>query len=273
MNKKKYFSLVVLICLLPMLVGCSEKKEQLTNDLVLALKQTDQLKYKIVTTVSETYATYSDMEERSLKCIQNYWQNNDNYIMELFSYNKDDSIALSSLNALIGNQFYSKYNDKWQISQNVLPFDWSARILELDKSNDYSIKKEDNSYIIIVSKEKRKASLDKQIQDAKDQKAAYLWDGEVNGASIYTSIIEILKKSEIKKLSYTVSLDETGMAVKCVSEKTFQTFTFQEYASEDYVPVTIVSISTWELKSKDSSQVSDKFKEINSEIQEQLYNE
>ena len=66
------------------------------------------------------------------------------------------------------------------------------------------------------------------------------------------------------------------MAVKCVREKTFQTFTFQENTSEDnedYVPVTIVSISTWELKGTDSSQVSDKFKEINSEIQEQLYNE
>ena len=45
--------------------------------------------------------------------------------------------------------------------------------------------------------------LDKQIQDAKDQEAAYLWDGEVNGASMYTSIIEILEKSEIKAVSYT----------------------------------------------------------------------
>ena len=189
MNKKTFFPLVILICLLPMLAGCSEKKEQLTNDLVLALKQTDQLEYKIVTTVSETYAAYSDMEERSLKSIQNYWQNNDNYIMELISYNKDDSIASSSLDALIGNQFYRKYNDTWQISQNVLPFDWSARILELDKPNDYSIKKEDNSYTVIVSKEKRKAALDKQIQDAKDQEAAYLWDGEVNGASMYTCLL------------------------------------------------------------------------------------
>ena len=57
-----------------MLAGCFEKKDPLTNDLVLALKQTDKLEYKIVTTVSETYAAYSDMEERSLKSIQDVYK-------------------------------------------------------------------------------------------------------------------------------------------------------------------------------------------------------
>lgn len=267
---------LVFLAFLFLLTSCSGKKDQLTEEVISALKQTDRLEYKMVSNVSETYTIYPEMEERSSKSNQNYWQSSDNYIMELISYNNDDSVSSMSVYALIGNQFFSKFNDQWQVSETTgIPIDWSARIPELDNHNDFSIKKEDNSYIIIISGEKRKNILEKQIQDAKDQEAAYLWEGEDNGANIYKSIIDILERSEIKELTYTVYLDDMGMAVKCINRKIFQTFSYQDDVlnnGDTEIPVTIVDTNTWKLEEKDSLQISNKFREINYEIQKQLSN-
>lgn len=267
---------LVFLAFLFLLTSCSGKKDQLTEEVISALKQTDRLEYKMVSNVSETYTIYPEMEERSSKSNQNYWQSSDNYIMELNSYNNDDSVSSMSVYALIGNQFFSKFNDQWQVSETTgIPIDWSARIPELDNHNDFSIKNEDNSYIIIISGEKRKNILEKQIQDAKDQEAAYLWEGEDNGANIYKSIIDILERSEIKELTYTVYLDNMGRAVKCINRKIFQTFSYQDDVlnnGDTEIPVTIVDTNTWKLEEKDSLQISNKFREINYEIQKQLSN-
>nr|WP_308624632.1 hypothetical protein [uncultured Eisenbergiella sp.] len=276
MNAKKNITTIVFLAFLFLLTSCSGKKDQLTEEVISALKQTDRLEYKMVSNVSETYTIYPEMEERSSKSNQNYWQSSDNYIMELISYNNDDSVSSMSVYALIGNQFFSKFNDQWQVSETTgIPIDWSARIPELDNHNDFSIKKEDNSYIIIISGEKRKNILEKQIQDAKDQEAAYLWEGEDNGANIYKSIIDILERSEIKELTYTVYLDDMGMAVKCINRKIFQTFSYQDDVlnnGDTEIPVTIVDTNTWKLEEKDSLQISNKFREINYDIQKQLSN-
>lgn len=276
MNAKKNITTIVFLAFLFLLTSCSGKKDQLTEEVISALKQTDRLEYKMVSNVSETYTIYPEMEERSSKSNQNYWKSSDNYIMELISYNNDDSVSSMSVYALIGNQFFSKFNDQWQVSETTgIPIDWSARIPELDNHNDFSIKKEDNSYIIIISGEKRKNILEKQIQDAKDQEAAYLWEGEDNGANIYKSIIDILERSEIKELTYTVYLDDMGMAVKCINRKIFQTFSYQDDVlnnGDTEIPVTIVDTNTWKLEEKDSLQISNKFREINYEIQKQLSN-
>lgn len=276
MNAKKNIITIVFLAFLFLLTSCSGKKDQLTEEVISALKQTDRLEYKMVSNVSETYTIYPEMEERSSKSNQNYWQSSDNYIMELISYNNDDSVSSMSVYALIGNQFFSKFNDQWQVSETTgIPIDWSARIPELDNHNDFSIKKEDNSYIIIISGEKRKNILEKQIQDAKDQEAAYLWEGEDNGANIYKSIIDILERSEIKELTYTVYLDDMGRAVKCINRKIFQTFSYQDDVlnnGDTEIPVTIVDTNTWKLEEKDSLQISNKFREINYEIQKQLSN-
>lgn len=276
MNAKKNIITIVFLAFLILLTSCSGKKDQLTEEVISALKQTDRLEYKMVSNVSETYTIYPEMEERSSKSNQNYWQSSDNYIMELISYNNDDSVSSMSVYALIGNQFFSKFNDQWQVSETTgIPIDWSARIPELDNHNDFSIKKEDNSYIIIISGEKRKNILEKQIQDAKDQEAAYLWEGEDNGANIYKSIIDILERSEIKELTYTIYLDDMGRAVKCINRKIFQTFSYQDDVlnnGDTEIPVTIVDINTWKLEEKDSLQISNKFREINYDIQKQLSN-
>lgn len=276
MNAKKNITTIVFLAFLFLLTSCSGKKDQLTEEVISALKQTDRLEYKMVSNVSETYTIYPEMEERSSKSNQNYWQSSDNYIMELISYNNDDSVSSMSVYALIGNQFFSKFNDQWQVSETTgIPIDWSARIPELDNHNDFSIKKEDNSYIIIISGEKRKNILEKQIQDAKDQEAAYLWEGEDNGANIYKSIIDILERSEIKELTYTIYLDDMGRAVKCINRKIFQTFSYQDDVlnnGDTEIPVTIVDINTWKLEEKDSLQISNKFREINYDIQKQLSN-
>lgn len=276
MNAKKNITTIVFLAFLFLLTSCSGKKDQLTEEVISALKQTDRLEYKMVSNVSETYTIYPEMEERSSKSNQNYWQSSDNYIMELISYNNDDSVSSMSVYALIGNQFFSKFNDQWQVSETTgIPIDWSARIPELDNHNDFSIKKEDNSYIIIISGEKRKNILEKQIQDAKDQEAAYLWEGEDNGANIYKSIIDILERSEIKELTYTVYLDDMGRAVKCINRKIFQTFSYQDDVlnnGDTEIPVTIVDTNTWKLEEKDSLQISNKFREINYDIQKQLSN-
>ena len=276
MNAKKNIITIVFLAFLILLTSCSGKKDQLTEEVISALKQTDRLEYKMVSNVSETYTIYPEMEERSSKSNQNYWQSSDNYIMELNSYNNDDSVSSMSVYALIGNQFFSKFNDQWQVSETTgIPIDWSARIPELDNQNDFSIKNEDNSYIIIISGEKRKNILEKQIQDAKDQEAAYLWEGEDNGANIYKSIIDILEKSEIKELTYTVYLDDMGRAVKCINRKIFQTFSYQDDVlnnGDTEIPVTIVDTNTWKLEEKDSLQISNKFREINYDIQKQLSN-
>lgn len=276
MNAKKNITTIVFLAFLFLLTSCSGKKDQLTEEVISALKQTDRLEYKMVSNVSETYTIYPEMEERSSKSNQNYWQSSDNYIMELISYNNDDSVSSMSVYALIGNQFFSKFNDQWQVSETTgIPIDWSARIPELDNHNDFSIKKEDNSYIIIISGEKRKNILEKQIQDAKDQEAAYLWEGEDNGANIYKSIIDILERSEIKELTYTVYLDDMGMAVKCINRKIFQTFSYQDDVlnnGDTEIPVTIVDTNTWKLEEKDLLQISNKFREINYDIQKQLSN-
>lgn len=276
MNAKKNITTIVFLAFLFLLTSCSGKKDQLTEEVISALKQTDRLEYKMVSNVSETYTIYPEMEERSSKSNQNYWKSSDNYIMELISYNNDDSVSSMSVYALIGNQFFSKFNDQWQVSETTgIPIDWSARIPELDNHNDFSIKKEDNSYIIIISGEKRKNILEKQIQDAKDQEAAYLWEGEDNGANIYKSIIDILERSEIKELTYTVYLDDMGRAVKCINRKIFQTFSYQDDVlnnGDTEIPVTIVDTNTWKLEEKDSLQISNKFREINYDIQKQLSN-
>lgn len=276
MNAKKNIITIVFLAFLFLLTSCSGKKDQLTEEVISALKQTDRLEYKMVSNVSETYTIYPEMEERSSKSNQNYWQSSDNYIMELISYNNDDSVSSMSVYALIGNQFFSKFNDQWQVSETTgIPIDWSARIPELDNHNDFSIKKEDNSYIIIISGEKRKNILEKRIQDAKDQEAAYLWEGEDNGANIYKSIIDILERSEIKELTYTVYLDNMGRAVKCINRKIFQTFSYQDDVlnnGDTEIPVTIVDTNTWKLEEKDSLQISNKFREINYDIQKQLSN-